>query len=509
MSHDVFISYSRKDLAFVRSFVKRIENEVHTVPWVDLKGIETGVQFEDVIVEAIDNCELVLFLFSKNSLGSPWTKKEVMYAKNVGKKIYPVVIDGSQLSGWFLFEYGDVNYIDYSRDEQVEKLFGDIRDYLNSATESVCDDSIAGSKDFRLSPASHSSVAGGNVETAEMFRMFAKAKRERDLIAKLSDGIKMGFADEIRAFEDDLAAAEEAGLASVAGMALALRALEKIDALKAKIATGRKRNPSPGDEMSIVLPGGVPMIFCWCPATTSAEWKIISGGKDYFLMGSSEVEESRCHDEIQHRVILTHGFWIGKYEVTQAQWESVMKKNPSDFKGSDRPVESVSWKDCQEFVRTINADGHVTVSLPTEAQWEYACRAGTITPYDFGLSLNGDKANCNGNYPCGNSVVGIYRGETVPVGSYLPNAWGLFDMHGNVWEWCQDWNGWYEDGGTDPNGPTDGEARVCRGGSWHSKARCCRSATRNWCEPYECDNHTGLRLVCSIESRRYGFLRHK
>ena len=131
----IFISYSRMDLAFAESFAKRIEDEVHTVPWFDLQGIETGAQFEDVIIRAIDNCDLVLFLFSENSLNSPWTKKEVMYAKNIRKKIYPVVIDGTALHGWFLFEFGDINYIDYSKCEHVEKLFRDLRGYLKSVDE--------------------------------------------------------------------------------------------------------------------------------------------------------------------------------------------------------------------------------------------------------------------------------------------------------------------------------------------------------------------------------------
>ena len=131
----IFISYSRIDLVFAESFAKRVEEEVHSVPWFDLSGIETGAQFEDVIIKAIDNCDLVLFLFSENSLDSSWTKKEVMYAKNVGKKIYPVVIDGTALHGWFLFEFGDINYIDYSKCEHVEKLFRDLRGYLKSVDE--------------------------------------------------------------------------------------------------------------------------------------------------------------------------------------------------------------------------------------------------------------------------------------------------------------------------------------------------------------------------------------
>ena len=252
----------------------------------------------------------------------------------------------------------------------------------------------------------------------------------------------------------------------------------------------------PGDVKVIELPGGAKMEMVWCPPGS-------------FTMGSPTSEKGRDKDEKQHRVTLTEGFWMGKFEVTQHQWESVMGKrkclwwdvdnNPSWFKSPDCPVESVSWEDCQKFVAKVNATGKVRVSLPTEAQWEYACRAGTTTPYSFGSSLNGDKANCDGNYPYGTTVKGRCRGETVPVGSYAPNAWGLCDMHGNVWEWCSDWYGDYPAGSvSDPTGPASGASRVNRGGSWDNYARDCRSAYRNRDEPGDRISGLGFRLACSL-----------
>ena len=251
----------------------------------------------------------------------------------------------------------------------------------------------------------------------------------------------------------------------------------------------REGGVRPGEEVTILLQNEVPMTFCWCPAGS-------------FLMGSSSSEDKRDSDETQHRVTLTRGFWMGKYEVTQRQWECVTGNKPSYFRGADRPVEKVSWDDCQEFVRKINAEGRLTVSLPTEAQWEYACRAGTTTPYNFGSSLNGDKANCDGNNPYGATVRGRYRGATAPVGSYAPNAWGLCDMHGNVWEWCQDWYGSYTGDATDPTGSASGSRRVYRGGGWYNYAQNCRSAYRLWNEPGNRLNGLGFRLVCSAGPRR-------
>ena len=266
--------------------------------------------------------------------------------------------------------------------------------------------------------------------------------------------------------------------------------------------------PNPGDEMTITLPGGVPMTFCWCPATTGEAWKKISGGDDFFWMGSPESEANRGHDENRHRVRLTKGFWMGKYAVTQAQWTCVMGENPATHKGADRPVECVSWTDCQEFVQKINSECNACVALPTEAQWEYACRAGTTTPYNFGSSLNGDKANCNGTIPYGTNVEGPWVGETRPVKSYRPNAWGLYNMHGNVWEWCQDcheiWFYGLEDLPVEDPIVLQGvenDDRVCRGGSWNEWPMGCRSADRichsSW---FYDDSALGLRLLCTLRS---------
>ncbi len=232
-----------------------------------------------------------------------------------------------------------------------------------------------------------------------------------------------------------------------------------------------------GETKTITLPGGATMEMVWCPPGT-------------FMMGSPAGEEGRYNNETQHRVTLTQGFWLGKTEVTQKQWKSVMGSNPSYFKGDNLPVECVSWDDCQEFCKKAG------MRLPTEAEWEYACRAGSTTAYYWGNALNGDKANCDGNYPCGTTVKGPYKQKTTPVGSYSPNAWGLYDMHGNVWEWCADWYGDYQGGAvTDPTGPGAGSHRVGRGGSWYCDASYCRSAYRGRDDPDRRYYVLGLRVA--------------
>jgi formylglycine-generating enzyme required for sulfatase activity len=190
---------------------------------------------------------------------------------------------------------------------------------------------------------------------------------------------------------------------------------------------------------------------------------------------------------------------MGKYEVTQAQWERVMGSNPSNFKnaGKDAPVEQVSWDDCQAFIRKLNAlvpGGGFR--LPTEAEWEYACRAGTTTTFHYGNDLDASMANFDGNYPYGNGAKGRYRETTVPVGTFKPNAWNLYDMHGNVWELCWDWHGEYPTGSViDPSGPGSGSNRVPRGGSWDCNARDCRSANRVRYVPGSRNSLVGLRLA--------------
>jgi len=203
----------------------------------------------------------------------------------------------------------------------------------------------------------------------------------------------------------------------------------------------------------------------------------IKGGT--FIMGSPESEVDRENNEMQHRVTLSN-FYIGRYEVTQKQWRAVMGNNPSHFTNCDNcPVEMISWYDAQEFIKKLNAKMGKTYRLPTEAEWEYACRAGTTTPFNTGHNLTTSQANYDGSLPYNNNAKGVYRKKTMPVGSFAPNAWGLYDMHGNVGEWCSDWYGNYtSDAKTNPTGPISGSYRALRGGSWYCISQNCRSANR-------------------------------
>jgi formylglycine-generating enzyme required for sulfatase activity len=207
-------------------------------------------------------------------------------------------------------------------------------------------------------------------------------------------------------------------------------------------------------------------------AKTGIEMVLIPAGE--FTMGSPANEVGRNDDEKQHPRVIRKPFYMGVTEVTQSQWQKVMGDNPSNFKGDGMPVECVSWEDCQKFVQKVG-DG---MRLPSEAEWEYACRAGSSSPFSFGANITPQQVNYDGEHPYNGAAKGLDRERTVPVGSLPANAWGMHEMHGNVWEWCQDVYAAYPDRGTEAPNSDSGPYRVGRGGSWNISADDCRSAYR-------------------------------
>src|ERR1043166_4047941 len=218
-------------------------------------------------------------------------------------------------------------------------------------------------------------------------------------------------------------------------------------------------------------------------------------------VGTAAKLEWFTREQPRHQVTLRSPFYLGRYEVTQAQWQTVMGSNPSQFRGCELcPVEQISWNDAQEFIRRMNAmnDGF-TCSLPSEAQWEYACRAGKTTQFALGNSMSSGQANFDGQFPFGGAAKGVSREKTMPVGSFPPNAWGLYDMHGNVWEFCGDlWHDNYDRAPNDGSAwSSDGDSahRVERGGSWDFHADALRCAYRFRVRPDTRVNNNGLRVM--------------
>ncbi len=238
----------------------------------------------------------------------------------------------------------------------------------------------------------------------------------------------------------------------------------------------------------------------------------IPGGR--FLMGSPDSEADRARDEGPQHEVSLGAFYLGRHPVTQQQWRAVarlpkqerdLQQDPSRFKGDDNPVEQVSWHDAVEFCRRLSRHTGRDYRLPSEAEWEYACRAGTTTAYHFGPTITPDLVNYNGEHPYGAAPRGLYRQATTPVGERgAANAFGLFDMHGNVREWCQDgWHGDYNGAPTDGSAwEADGGSRVVRGGSWVAYATRCRSAFRALNHTALRGNYVGFRVLCSVARTR-------
>jgi formylglycine-generating enzyme required for sulfatase activity len=231
--------------------------------------------------------------------------------------------------------------------------------------------------------------------------------------------------------------------------------------------------------------------------------------KGSFLMGAPAGEpeaegDERFSDEMpQRRVEISRDFYLGKYEVTQAQYKAVTGESPSQFTGDRLPVEQVTWDEAMRFCEALSRKTQRKLRLPSEAEWEYACRAGTSTPFHFGAKLNGDLANCDGDFPYGTAVKGTNNKVTTAVGSYPANPWGLHDMHGNVSEWCRDYHGPYSALSSDPDPvqltrqPED--RIVIRGGSWVSIAWNCRAARRHgYVQDYR-SNDVGFRVLLAAE----------
>jgi len=260
-------------------------------------------------------------------------------------------------------------------------------------------------------------------------------------------------------------------------------------------ASVKQEKPVHGKDYALILPDGQKLDLKWIESGTfsmGSPERIVEGG----FMGfggtvKQEGEEGRNFGETQHSVTLTKGFWLGETAVTQGQWEAVMGSNPSRYKGRDLPVETTSWKDamsfCSKLTERERAAGRLAAgyeyTLPTESQWEYACRAGSTGAYWGDLDSMGWYDKNSGSKPH-------------PVGQKRGNTWGLYDMHGNVWEWCSDWYGDYPSGSVvDPTGASSGTFRVNRGGSWDFYASCCRSAIRNWYTPDDRGGSLGFRLA--------------
>ena len=455
---DVFLSFASLNESMAKTLYNQLIRSGLEVFWSDetLKR-NVGMSWPKLIEESLEASKHMVVLWTDEAMHSHWVDKEyrAFDAVTVGAKnrlLIPVLGDGAGNDTLPLFLRTRQSYPLNGDLEQLITSLGGRYEPIEQENERLREALEEAMKEIQLL-----TTQQGGVQQADVER-----------IAQERDEWKQKFADlENKALEQSthLSAIIEEKAAQLSNVQKQIASLEK--------------------ELAAMGPSNPPSVTPLAKTLTDdhgIEFILIEPGA--FLMG----DEAFNWTKPVHRVDICKPFYLGKYPVTQAEWEAIWGNNPSAFPGERNPVESVSWGDVQDFLKKIN-NGAQVYQLPTEAQWEYACRAGTTTAYSFGD--NEDRLGQYAWYSNNSSTT------SHPVGEKKPNPWGLFDMHGNVWEWVQDyWREHYEEGiALDPTGPETGSFRVSRGGSWYEIATFLRSSLRISGASTDAGNNIGFRLT--------------
>lgn len=459
---DIFLSYSSKDKERVKPLVRALEREGWSV-WWDQKTL-AGESYNSLIDRELRGAQCVVVVWSEHSISSEWVYEEA----NLGKQrnaLIPAKIDPVNIPlGFSLLQAVDlVGWTGYSTHPAFQHLVVSIAEKIGRKAPPSAPKPTPERKEPVPPPPPAPSPSSQKQEPIPKSEPVPPGRRNLLIggLTVLAIALIAGWMTP----DDPEPPSSKGGQTS------------------SRTVTVQSSDGQKVDFDMVTLPAG------------------------RFLMGSPPQEQGRFDDEgPQHPVTLPQ-FEIGKHEVTQRLWRAVMRTNPSRFKGDDLPVESVSWSEAQEFCRRLSEklglNGSNGFRLPSEAEWEYAARAGTTTPFAFGQNIDPGIVNYDGNYPYGEAAKGLYREKTVPVGSLgRANGWGLFDLHGNVWEWVEDqyhdnYNGAPSDGRA-WTGLAGGSARVIRGGGWTGLAVHCRSAHRSWNDPGDRHGYLGFRLLRTL-----------
>lgn len=443
---DIFISYAREDQARVKILAEALAAQGWSVWWDPT--IPYGSRFDEVIEAELEKAGCVIVVWSRHSVISHWVREEAHEARS-REILIPVAIDDTRPPfGYRRFQAAFLGDWEPGDPFPVfDKLLDDIAAIIGRPPIEAEEQQLAVQE-----KAQQATLAASKAEAV------LKPPRKRPELPPIED---------IRGWPSDKVKALQEQTAEALGMPVLLR-----DGLK---------DGSEGPEM-VVIPAG------------------------RFLMGSPEDEPERCDDERQHPVTIQRPFAIGKYEVTFAQYdrfaEATGRDKPNDrgWGRGRRPVINVDWHDAVVYAEWLSEQAGQEYRLPTEAEWEYAARAGTATPFHFGETISTDQANYDGNYTYAGGSKGDYRKKTVEVGQFPANAWGLHDVHGNVWEWtCSEYDKAYGGAELEYVGKNDASAlRVIRGGSWGSEPRNLRSATRGWFTPGLQFKDLGFRLAMTL-----------
>ena len=504
---DVFISYRHCNANLVAPIEDELKKRGISY-FIDRVGINYSMDYSTVIARAIKACKVLLVMWTKEANDSPDMLQEIVAGLQLKKKVLPYKL------GSFDVTEHDALFLQLSplsRCEAIAPTPESVMELVNRIQLLLDPSAPIPPKPVPLPKPEPPIVPNPHIGDNPLKEILEQEEREKQekikqlQIEAASDYKNKDYEkaipklEEILALDSSLTAAQK--LLTRCKSKVEERSQIETEETEEIVETEQVEEAEQTEDLSVlgtiagerktVTVNDIEFAFRWCPAGT-------------FLMGSPRSEDGRESDEKQHQVTLTSGFWMMETPVTQEQWIAIMDNNPSYFEGDDFPVESVSWNDCQKFCKTC-ADLGLLVQLPTEAQWEYACRAGSAKAYFWGNALKGDKASCDGNHPCGTTSLfkSSYYTSTTSVRSFDPNEWGLYDMHGNVWEWCEDRYGAYpdEENVTDPTGSLSGSFRVNRGGSWKNGARKCRSAARNANSKGTRDYKLGFRCICSINNQ--------
>lgn len=512
---DVFISYSRRDYVDenkvelpgnIVSQIKNVLKENGISCWMDEEGIFSGDEFAKVIAEYIRKCKMFLFVSTENSNASEWTSNEIATARMYKKKIIPFRYDDSDYNDSIIVFIAKLDFIDYFTNPEpaFQKLVASIKQYLGEQKDpKIHEEIVALTLSYQQLESQQEAIVSQLIEKnislgnhtkqcpvcdkavaidapfctrcgwsfSPLYAMGGHHSRLYDKSQRALCQVNWSSLAKIGQLKNELQEAERQAKAQIE-----LKEQELILAKQSLVETIAKLKYA---EENPKLPPFIQQII--------DNMVYIEGGT--FLMGAGPDEDSEYRDfeKPQHEVQVD-GFMFGRTPVTQEQWEAVMGNNPSCFKGSKLPVEQVSWVDCHRFIEKLNALTGKQFRLPSEAEWEFAARGGTkYQGYKYaGSDAYDDVAWYKDNSDSKTHIVATKR----------PNVLGLYDMSGNVWEWCQDWKGVYPPGKTvNPKGPNSGSYRIFRGGSWCSTDMDCRLSRRNAYAPTFTSNYLGFRLA--------------
>ena len=485
IKYDVFISYSRKDYVDeatkqvipgnVVSQIKEMFDANGISYWFDEDGIYSGDAFAPLIAKNIKSAKIFLFISSKNSNASEWTSNEIATAHAYKKKIIPFRYDDSVYNDSVIIYIARLDYIEYQSNpsKALSRLLSSIQTYLKS--EKDREEKEKEAEERRLNEEkSKQEQANKLQQIREQIENLETRKYQIEQEISEQEKALSGLRNEKRIVEDkifDLRCERDiiyGGKQHISSISLPKRPNVEIQ----EESTSKR----------------LPLITTFDVNGVSFDMIKVEGGT--FTMGatSEQGDDAYSDEKPAHQVTLSN-YMIGKTEVTQELWQAVMGSNPSYYSGNDLPVEQVSWNDCQEFIEKLNSLTGLNFRLPTEAEWEYAARGG--------------KKSKGYKYSGSNDIGSVAWYEETsngskkkPVATKAPNELGLYDMSGNVWEWCSDWYGDYSiDSQTNPKGPSSGFGRVYRGGSWSSRARSSRVSFRYCNNPDSRGNDLGLRLA--------------